>query len=111
MDRCPKIYEKVFKELFENVEIKKLESNIAGSRWDMNVQTFLLQLEYLTNQQYSEIVKFQEDDYLYFQSIKPMLEFISDENVDFLSPYLHPWIINSSWKKFIKNKIIQNKIE
>ena len=111
MDRCPKIYEKVFKELFENVEIKKLESNIIESSWDMNVQTFKLQLEYLNSQQYSEIVMFQEDDYLYLQSIKPMLEFISNENVDFISPYLHPWIINTSWKKFIKNRIIQNKIE
>jgi hypothetical protein len=111
MDRCPKIYDKVFKELFENLEIKKIESNITGLRWNMNVQTFLLQLEYLKGQQYSEIVMFQEDDYLYFQSIKPMLEFISNENVDFISPYLHPWIINTAWKKFIKNKIIQNKIE
>jgi hypothetical protein len=98
LDRCPKIYDKVFKELFENVEIKKLEGNITGWTWDMNVQIFLLQLEYLKDQQNSEIVMFQEDDYLYFQSIKPMLEFINNENVDFISPYLHPWIINTSWK-------------
>jgi hypothetical protein len=111
MDRCPKIYEKVFKELFENVEIKKLENNITGLGYNMNVQTFLLQLEYLKGQQYSEIVMFQEDDYLYYKSIKPMHEFISNENVDFISPYLHPWIINTAWKKFIKNRIIQNKIE
>jgi hypothetical protein len=104
LDRCPKIYDKVFKELFENVEIKKLEGNITGWTWDMNLQTFLLQLEYLKDQQKSEIVMFQEDDYLYFQSIKPMLEFINKENVDFISPYLHPWIINTPWKKFIKNR-------
>jgi len=110
MDRCPKIYEKVFKELFENVEIKKLESNKAGSNWDMNTQTFKLQLEYLMGQQYSEIVMFQEDDYLYFQSIKPMLEFINNENVDFISPYLHPWIINTPWKKFKKIELFRIKL-
>jgi hypothetical protein len=42
MDRCPKIYEEVFKKLFENVEIKKLEGNSTERRWDMNIQTFLL---------------------------------------------------------------------
>jgi len=111
MDRCPYIYEKVFKELFDNVEIKKIESNAAERNWNGDVQTFKLQLEYLISQQCSEIVMFQEDDYLYFQSIKPMLEFISDENVDFLSPYLHPWIVNTAWKKFIKNRIAYDKIE
>ncbi|MFZ9687267.1 MAG: hypothetical protein ACO3AW_04800 [Chitinophagaceae bacterium] len=86
LDGCPEKYRELIKNLFKDFNYEILETNSVG-----NLKTFELQLDILSNQNFSEIVYFAEDDYLYQPHIfYKSLNFIKSKNkVDFLTCYHH----------------------
>lgn len=87
LDNCPNEYEQLFRKYFDKEDLEILMLNGLG-----NVQTFLLQIEKLLLQNYSENIYFAEDDYFYLpNTIHLMLDFLnSNKNADFITPYDHP---------------------
>lgn len=87
LDACPKEYENLFREIFQNQTLEVLNLNKMG-----NEGTFGLQVDLLTSQREAEYVFFAEDDYFYFPgAMKSMLEFVrANPDADFVTPYDHP---------------------
>jgi len=104
LDRCPQEYKKLFFKIFN--EITFYETNIKDKKrsWFADVLTFKFQNNILKNEQ-AEIFLFQEDDYFYFKEIGIILDFMKIYNIDFVSPYCHPWVIKG-WEKFIDKVIL-----
>lgn len=84
-DNCPVEYECLFKNQFNEEDLEFIHLEGIG-----NQATFSLQIEKLLDQEYSEIVYFAEDDYFYIpNAFEEMMEFIKNDDVDFVSPYDH----------------------
>lgn len=86
LDNCPPDYEDMFRENFDESDLEIIKLNGVG-----NVATFLMQINILLNQNYSEIVYFAEDDYFYLPNqFEKMILFLQKEpEVDFITPYDH----------------------
>lgn len=69
-----------------------------------NNETFLKQLDLLERQEYSDLVFFAEDDYLYIHDLHPLLGFMNEgkENPDFVTPYDHPDYYGSEYHRYEK---------
>ena len=87
LDNCPKEYESLFKNYFDQDNLVIMNLDAIGNR-----ATFNLQIEILSHQNDSELVYFAEDDYVYLpnQFIKMIKFFKQNRDVDFLTPYDHP---------------------
>jgi len=86
LDNCPPDYENIFRENFDESDLEIIRLNGVG-----NMATFLLQLDILLNQNYSEIVYFAEDDYYYLPNqFEKMISFLQNyREADFITPYDH----------------------
>ncbi|MEI7826511.1 MAG: glycosyltransferase family 2 protein [Euryarchaeota archaeon] len=85
LDNCPPSYEDLFKRYFDAQDLELIRLNGVGNR-----ATFGMQINILLDQRVSEIVYFAEDDYLYLpDQFESMVEFLQEEQVDFVSPYDH----------------------
>jgi hypothetical protein len=86
LDDCPPSYEDLFKQYFDEQDLEFIRLNGVGNR-----ATFDMQIDILLDQNFSEIVYFAEDDYLYLpHQFESMVKFLRDEEeVDFVSPYDH----------------------
>jgi hypothetical protein len=86
LDNCPPSYEDLFKRYFDEHDLELIRLNGVGNR-----ATFDMQIDILLDQNFSEIVYFAEDDYLYLPNqFESMVKFLRDEEeVDFVSPYDH----------------------
>ena len=86
LDSCPQNYSEFIK------------GKVPESRFDIenlvdagNAKTFKRQVEVLLKQNFSELVYFAEDDYLYYpNSIIKLIDFLSKGYAHFVSPYDHP---------------------
>jgi hypothetical protein len=99
-DRCPKEYEKLFLKRFkkEDLEFYHIHAKKRKKFFERtNAHTFLMQINLLLKQNFSENVYFSEDDYFYTpKSFKEMLKFLKIRKADFITPYDHPdyYILN-----------------
>jgi len=86
LDDCPSSYEDLFKRYFDEQDLELVRLNGVG-----NHATFDMQIDVLLDQNFSEIVYFAEDDYLYLPTqFQSMVRFLREEQqVDFVSPYDH----------------------
>lgn len=86
LDNCPPSYEDLFKRYFDEQDLELIRLNGIGNR-----ATFVMQIDILLDQSFSEIVYFAEDDYLYLPNqFERMVKFLREEpQVDFVSPYDH----------------------
>lgn len=86
MDSCPDAY------------ISFIEKNVPDGRYQVerltnagNRKTFVRQIEVLSNQNFSDLVYFAEDDYLYrAQTLNHIIDFLKGNKADFVTPYDHP---------------------
>lgn len=86
LDSCPKEYFEYFENKLKNSNYELINVNKFG-----NPKTFDLQLKILLEQDFSEYVYFAEDDYFYLKdNFNVALDFIENNNVDFLTTYNHP---------------------
>ncbi len=101
LDTCPSNYDQFITENLreDRYEIEHLTN--AGNR-----STFLRQIEFLTHQDFSRIVYFAEDDYLYKQfAIKELFSFFKNSGADFVTPYNHPdYYIQTSGTKVFQHR-------
>jgi hypothetical protein len=86
LDNCPPSYEDLFKRYFGERDLEFIRLNGVGNR-----ATFDMQIDILLDQNFSEIVYFAEDDYLYLpHQFESVVKFLQEEShVDFVSPYDH----------------------
>jgi hypothetical protein len=86
LDNCPPSYEDLFTRYFDEHDLELIRLNGVGNR-----ATFDMQINILLDQNFSEIVYFAEDDYLYLPNqFESMVKFLQEaEQVDFVSPYDH----------------------
>jgi hypothetical protein len=86
LDGCPPSYGDLFRSCFSSQDLTLIPLGGSG-----NQQTFLQQINILTEQEDAELVYFAEDDYYYlpgqFHLMTDFLQACSD--VDFVSPYDH----------------------
>jgi hypothetical protein len=87
LDNCPPEYDEIFKKLFKEEDLELVKLDGIG-----NLGTFALQIKYLLEQNFSDVVYFAEDDYFYMpnQFIEMVTLLKENEDVDFVSPYDHP---------------------
>jgi hypothetical protein len=97
LDNCPNEYEKLFIDNFNKNDLVIIHVNLG------NKGTFKKQIEILSAQNDSEMVYFAEDDYFYIKDIKNMVNLLSNNIADFVTPYEHPACYNSS--QIISNNI------
>jgi hypothetical protein len=97
LDDCPPSYEDLFKRYFDEHDLELIRLNGVGNR-----ATFNTQIDILLNQNFSEIVYFAEDDYLYLpHQFESMVKFLREEKtVDFVSPYDHSDYYNDEIHKY-----------
>ena len=90
LDNCPPSYEDLFKRYFDEHDLELIRLNGVGNR-----ATFDMQIDILLDQNFSEIVYFAEDDYLYLPNqFQSMARFLREEQqVDFVSPYDHSGLL------------------
>ncbi len=86
LDNCPPSYEDLFKKYFHEPDLELIRLQGVGNR-----ATFDRQISILLHQDFSEIIYFAEDDYLYLpHQFESMVKFLQEEKqVDFVSPYDH----------------------
>lgn len=86
LDGCPSTYVDLINQIFHNDDFEIIELNSIG-----NLATFKLQIDLLSEQNYSDVVYFAEDDYLYQPGeFHKMVSLINQkEMVHFASCYLH----------------------
>ncbi len=86
LDNCPPNYEDLFKRYFDEHDLELIRLNGVGNR-----ATFDMQIHILLDQNFSEIIYFAEDDYLYLPNqFESMVKFLREEQqADFVSPYDH----------------------
>jgi len=86
LDACPNEYAEYFNNKLENLDYELIFTDKIG-----NQKTFDLQLKILLEQDFSDYVYFAEDDYFYLKdNFNVALEFIENNNIDFLTTYNHP---------------------
>lgn len=87
LDGCPKEYENLFREKFDDDRLEIIHMRSVG-----NANTFGKQIEILLNQDFSDNVYFAEDDYFYLEdSITKMIDLLeSKRNISFCTCYDHP---------------------
>lgn len=87
LDGCPPQYEELFKRYFPPEDLVLISLPGVG-----NHQTFLRQLQILTEQNDAELVYFAEDDYVYqpseFRLMTDLIQAFDD--VHFVTPHDHP---------------------
>lgn len=86
LDNCPAEYTEMINRIFNSEEIVIINSEVHG-----NANTFNLQMEILSEQNYSEYIYFAEDDYVYKPAeFEQMLDFIKTHSYNtFVTPYDH----------------------
>ena len=85
LDRCPAEYEALFEEYFNEEDLEIVKLSEGGNR-----ETFNLQLELLSEQQYSDVVMLAEDDYFYLpNTMSYAIKALNHEQVDFITTYNH----------------------
>ncbi len=86
LDGCPPSYNDLFTQYFDEQDLELIRLNGVGNR-----ATFDMQIKLLLDQNFSEIVYFAEDDYLYLPNqFERMVQFLKEAaHVDFVSPYDH----------------------
>lgn len=91
-DACPSEYRALFEKYFTPEELIYRDVPATG-----NGGTFLMQIEQLLEQEYSDLVYFAEDDYFYLESaLEPLVEFKRNRaDADFVTAYDHPDYYNS----------------
>jgi hypothetical protein len=101
LDNCPPSYEDLFTRYFDEQDLELIRLTGVGNR-----ATFDMQINILLDQNFSEIIYFAEDDYLYLPNqFESMVKFLCEEHVDFVSPYDHLdyYVLDlHSQKNFIK---------
>jgi hypothetical protein len=83
LDGCTKEYDDIFEKYFgdSDLELIHLDPTTDGA-------TMQVELDTLSEQNYSDLVYFAEDDYFYFpDEMKNMITLLSMPGVDFVSPY------------------------
>ena len=102
LDNCPPSYENLFKRYFAEDDLELIKLNGVGNR-----ATFDTQINILLQQNFSEIIYFAEDDYLYLPNqFESMVKFLREERqVDFVSPYDHLDYYVQDFHQQIKNSI------
>lgn len=87
LDNCPEAYERITHQFLEG----KAYEIIPYASSQGNQKTFSNQIDILLSQQYSEIVYFAEDDYLYLpQSIENFYTVFTNDSADFWTVYHSP---------------------
>lgn len=86
LDACPEAYVNLFRESFSADDLTLIPLNGVG-----NYDTFLQQVNILSEQNDAELVYFAEDDYYYLPGqFHLMNDFLQNhEDVDFVTPYDH----------------------
>jgi len=85
LDGCPFEYKTLIRDIFKNDDYIIYETDSIG-----NLATFKKQIEILTTQNYSEIVYFAEDDYLYQPNLfYKLIDIVKSGNADFATCYAH----------------------
>jgi hypothetical protein len=85
MDNCPPEYEELFVKYFGDRDLEFVHLPGVG-----NGASFGKQMDILSKQNFSENIYFAEDDYFYLPGkFHLMTDLISNESVDFVSPYDH----------------------
>jgi hypothetical protein len=85
LDGCPKEYESLFTDNFNNDDLEIIHFDSLG-----NKKTWKKEVELLSIQNDSEIIYCAEDDYFYIENIKDMVDLIRSGKADFVTPYEHP---------------------
>lgn len=89
LDGCDNRYEETFRYLFsgkDNIYLEFINTPAIG-----NYETWEKQVELLSSVTDSEFVYFSEDDYIYSENaFKAMLDFLRENNADFVTPLDHP---------------------
>lgn len=92
LDNCGEEYNQMFRKYLAPFQHELINLEKAG-----NAATFGLQMDILSNQEFSEFVYFAEDDYFFLDNafIKT-LEVLKQGKADFATPYNHPDLYNFS---------------
>lgn len=101
LDNCPREYEDLFKEFFDNDDLEILNLNCVGA-----IETFKWQMKILLEQKVSDVIYLAEDDYYYFPNqFEKMVKFLKENgDIDFVTPYdrLSDYLNNPNQKYKIK---------
>lgn len=86
LDNCNDDYNDMFKKYLQPYEFELINLNKAG-----NAATFGMQMDILSNQDFSEYIYFAEDDYFYLENaFYESLEVLKQNKAEFSTPYNHP---------------------
>lgn len=86
LDSCPESYSEWISQNFQNINHELIKLNNGG-----NERTFEEQINILSNQNFSDIIYFAEDDYLYAKnSIEIAYNFLVNNTADVISLYDNP---------------------
>ena len=103
LDKCPESYIEAFKDIFKDVEFYFINKDLKGLE---NVASFLIQTKLLSEQNSSPLVLFQEDDYFYINKLSYAIDFLKEiKEADVISPEFQFSIVNTPWKRYIKDAI------
>lgn len=110
LDNCPAEFQDLVKDYFFDYEYEFIIYNQRQG----NIKTFLKQIDILLSQNYSNLIYFSEDDYLYKKnSIEQCVKIFQNENfdIDFLTPYENPDYYNIDFHDYKKKKINVNSFK
>lgn len=86
LDGCPSDYRLLMEDVFRGSEMLLCETPSIG-----NQRTYDKQVDLLLAEKEAKYVYFAEDDYIYApEAIKAMLDWMSHDDVDFVTPLDHP---------------------
>jgi len=86
LDNCNNEYNEMFHKYLKPFQYELINLNKAG-----NAATFGMQMDILSNQDFSEYIYFAEDDYFYLEkAFYETLEVLKQKKADFATPYNHP---------------------
>lgn len=104
LDNCPDEYNSLFDKYLKGFDYELINLPPSG-----NSVTFGKQMEILSEQNFSDLIYFAEDDYFYLKSaFKEMTDIIMDGEADFCTPYDHTDSYTRRLHNY-KNRIITHK--
>ena len=107
LDNCPKEFEKLINHFFFDIDYEL----IIYHEKQGNIKTFLKQIDILLNQDFSNLVYFSEDDYLYKKnSLEISVKIYQNKNnkLDFVTLYENPDYQNRDFHNYKKEVIKVN---
>ncbi len=101
LDNCDINYINLFENYLKDFEYELIDIPKSG-----NAATFGMQMNILSNQNFSEYIYFAEDDYFYLpDSLLEIIKILEHNLAEFVTPYEHPDLYNLKFHNYKKKKL------